>query len=221
MGLAAALGVEVARTVDDIRSDLIREMESGSVASKRELLAKLDYEVFEAVRERGNLAFLAIGRPEKEGCYCHVNDLLRDIIGTLTGSFDAVVLDGEAGIEQINRRVLERVTHLLEISDASARGLNVARTIQGVARAAVRCERAGLILNRIRGEAELGKLAIPAELTLLGRVFEDQAVRDAGIDGASLLGLPDGRFLTAVRACLSRIGIPASIPPSIPPRCTG
>jgi len=87
--------------------------------------------------------------------------------------------------------------------------------------AGVHCERAGLILNRIRGEAELGKLAIPAELTLLGRVFEDQAVRDAGIDGACLLDLPDGRFLTAVRACLSRIGIPASIPPSIPPRCTG
>src|SRR4030042_1176130 len=85
------------------------------------------------LEERGDLAFLAIGRPEKEGCYCQVNDFLREIIESAAKSFDYVVIDGEAGIEQVNRRVMERVTHLILISDASARGINVARTIQSVA----------------------------------------------------------------------------------------
>ena len=130
----------------------------------------------------------------------------------------------EACVEERRRAegwlTCEEAAALLEISDASARGLNVARTIQGVARAAVRYERAGLILNRIRGEDELGKLAIPAELTLLGWVPEDQAVRDAGIAGACLLDLPDDGFFAAVRACLARIGIPAASP-AAGPHATG
>lgn len=210
VGLASALGVEVTRTVDDIRSDVIRQLESGTRTDRREILAHLDYQVFEAVRERGNLAFLAIGRPEKQGCYCNVNDFLRDIIGTLVGNFDAVVIDGEAGIEQVNRRVLERVTHLVQVSDGSARGITVAQAILKVAQAAVAYERTGLILNRIRGEAEARTLAVPDELNYLGWVPEDDAVRRSGMQGTSLLDLPPGPFLEAVRACLARVGIPAA-----------
>ena len=207
VGLASALGVEVTRTVDDIRTDLIGHMARDKGRSTRELLSNLDYEVFEAVRERGNLAFLAIGRPEKQGCYCQVNDLLRDIIADLAESFDAVVIDGEAGIEQVNRRVMERVTHLLVVSDASARGINVVRTIGSVANSAVQYERTGLILNRIRGEEELRGLAIPQEPPFLGWVPEDEAVREADIGGRSLLDLPRSRFTDAVRECLGRMGV--------------
>ena len=210
VGLASALGVEVTRTVDDIRSDVIRQLESGTHTERRELLAHLDYEVFEAVREHGHLAFLAIGRPERQGCYCQVNDFLRDIIGTLVGSFDAVVIDGEAGIEQVNRRVLEKVTHLVQVSDGSVRGLTVARTIQAVAHTAVAYEQAGLILNRIRDAAEAQTLAVPAELNYLGWVPEDDAVRRSAMQGTSLLDLPPGPFLEAVRTCLARMDLPAA-----------
>mgnify|MGYP003298258147 CR=1 FL=1 len=44
-----------------------------------------------------------------------------------------VVVDGEAGIEQINRRVMEKVTHLLLITDASKKGTQVISTIKNVA----------------------------------------------------------------------------------------
>ena len=208
-GLASALGVEVVRTVDDIRTDLIGHMQSADGSSRKELLSNLDYEVFEAVRERGNLAFLAIGRPEKEGCYCQVNDLLRDIIADLAENFDTVVIDGEAGIEQVNRRVMERVTHLLAVSDASARGINVAKAVRAVANSAVRYQRTGLILNRIRPDEDLRDLAIPDGLPCLGCVPEDETVRDADIHGRSLLDLSNSRFLDAVRDCLCRMGIVA------------
>ncbi|MDY6931003.1 MAG: hypothetical protein SVJ22_03700 [Halobacteriota archaeon] len=36
----------------------------------------LDYEVFEALEEGSNFGVLAIGRPEDEGCYCEVNEIL-------------------------------------------------------------------------------------------------------------------------------------------------
>ena len=129
VGLATALGFKGERTVNDIRNDLIGRIEKGESENRQALLAALDYEVFAALEERENVAFLAIGRPEKEGCYCKVNDMLRDIIESVARNFDYVVIDGEAGIEQVNRRVLSTVTHLLLVSDASAKGLKVIETI--------------------------------------------------------------------------------------------
>ena len=90
-----------------------------------ELLGEARCQIFDAVAESRGFAFLAIGRPESAGCYCKVNGYLKEVIGLLAGSFDYVVIDGEAGVEQINRRVMEKVTHLLLITDASRKGTQV------------------------------------------------------------------------------------------------
>ncbi len=117
----------------------------------------LDYEVFEALEERDGFALLAIGRPEDEGCFCRVNTLLKDIIGDLADKFDIVLIDGEAGIEQINRRVMKTVDHLVLVSDTSAKGIGVANTIARVAgeRRRSTSQSMGLVLNRVRSEAEV------------------------------------------------------------------
>ena len=94
-------------------------------------------------------AFLAIGRPESSGCYCKVNSYLKEVIGLLANSFDFVVIDGEAGIEQIQRRVMEKVTHLLLITDQSKKGTQVVATIKQVADELIRYDRIGVIVNRV------------------------------------------------------------------------
>lgn len=52
------------------------------------------------------------------------------MITLLSEQFDYVVIDGEAGIEQINRRVMEKVTHLVLVTDASKKGCQVVKTIK-------------------------------------------------------------------------------------------
>jgi len=207
IGLATALGITVGKTVDDIRNDLIRQVTSGQSADKARMLAMLDYEMFSAIEERRNLAFIAIGRPEKEGCYCQVNHILKDVIASVAGNFNYVVIDGEAGIEQVNRRVMETVTHLLLVSDASAKGIRVADTIRQVAAAAIGFERAGLILNRIRDSGEYDRLAIPPGMEPLGWLPEDDRLRDADIKGESLLDLPDTPAFEALKSCLAALGL--------------
>ena len=71
----------------------------------------------------------------------------------ISEQFDYVVIDGEAGIEQINRRVMEKVTHLLLISDTSKKGLEVIKTIENVAMELVKYDRIGLIVNRVEDPA--------------------------------------------------------------------
>ena len=62
-------------------------------------------------------------------------------------------LDGEAGIEQINRRVMEKVTHLVLITDTSRKGTQVVQTIRKVADELVMYEQAGIIINRVPDES--------------------------------------------------------------------
>lgn len=207
VGLAGALGMHCRRTVDDVRNRLIARIKNGAPGDREEIAAHLDYEVLEALEERENIAFLAIGRPEQDGCYCQVNQFLKEIITGLSAAFDYVVIDGEAGLEQINRRVMAAVTHLLLVSDASARGLNVAGTIRKVAEKTIAFTESGLILNRVRNGAEASCVRIPPVLTLLGWLPEDDSVRDFDIAGQSLLALCDSPLGKALRAALGHMGI--------------
>ncbi|MEI6608225.1 MAG: AAA family ATPase [Deltaproteobacteria bacterium] len=203
VGLATALGFRGNRTINDIRNDLIGRIEKGESENRQALLAALDYEVLAALEERENVAFLAIGRPEREGCYCKVNAMLRDIIESVARNFDYVVIDGEAGIEQVNRRVLATVTHLLLVSDASAKGLKVIETIGTVAGLAVHYQKAGLLLNRIRGEGEKEKLSLPSGIALIGWIPEDDGIRDADIAGRNLMEIPPCPAIEAVKAAIT------------------
>ena len=204
-GLAHALGLPAGRTVDDIRNDLVHRLENGEITDKARMLAMLDYDLLAALEERDNLGFLAVGRPEKEGCYCRVNQLLKEMIQSLAGQFDVVVIDGEAGIEQINRRVMTHVTHLLLISDLSARGIRVAGTIGKVAGNSLCKGKATLILNRVGADTDIGMARIPAGLSLGGWIPEDDALRCADMAGTSILDMAPFPAAAAVAACLNTL----------------
>lgn len=206
VGFSSALGVQVGKTVDDIRTELIEAVQNGQKEDKASLLSRLDYQVFEAMEEKDGFAFLAIGRPETEGCYCKVNTYLKEIIAGLAAQFDYVVIDGEAGIEQINRRVMDKVTHLLLVSDASFKGANVIKAIHRVAGRVLEYERTGVILNRLKNEGELDKVDLDS-LTLLGFLAEDDVIRSFDIEGTPLLRLPEGPSVDAMRKILDAFDI--------------
>lgn len=191
-GLAGALGVTVRKTVDDVRKDLIARIQRGEPAVGVQTLKLLDYEVFDALHEQDGFAMLAIGRPEDEGCFCKVNSLLKDIIADLSDRFDVVLIDGEAGVEQINRRVMKTVGHLVLVSDISAKGLAVAETIAHVARDnhAVAFSDIGIILNRVRDAHEVEDIRGRIRLDIYGWIREDDLIREYDFRGKPLTDLP-------------------------------
>ena len=193
VGLCTALGISVKKTVDDIRNDLIKSIKKGEGQDKTATLKMLDYELFDALTEYNNVGLLAIGRPESEGCFCKVNSLLKDIIQDLAKNFDVVLIDGEAGVEQINRRVMKTVDHLIMISDTSAKGVNVANTIKHLAQdnQAVNYKSMGMILNRVRDESEVHNIKNNVSLNVLGWLPEDDLIREFDFYGRSFLEFPD------------------------------
>ena len=155
VGLSTALGIDVKMTIDDIRKEIVATVEGGDTKTAIELLGDARYKIFDALVETDGYAFIAVGRPETAGCYCKINSYLKEVISLLSSEFDYVVIDGEAGIEQINRRVMEKVTHLILITDPSKKGCQVINTIKGVADDLVMYEKIGAVINRIPDESVL------------------------------------------------------------------
>ncbi len=205
IGLATALGVPVQKTLDDIRKEIVTKTVSGETREAVDLLHEARFHVFEAMAENSKFAFLAIGRPETAGCYCGVNAYLKEVIAALADEFDYVVIDGEAGIEQINRRVMERVTHLLLVSDQSKKGISVLRNIRSLSVDLIHPERTGAVLNRVEN-ADWNQFVDLGDIELLAVIAPDEAQLQNDIRGLSVFELPEGSpLLAGVERALRRM----------------
>jgi CO dehydrogenase maturation factor len=199
IGLGIALSQSPRRSVNDIRKEIISAVKEHSTDSL-DLAASVDYKMMEIIEEAGNLGFVYVGRPEEEGCYCQLNTLLREAIETLSSHFDLTLIDAEAGVEQVNRRVMRSVSHLLLVSDATIKGLRVAESIRKVADEAVNYRKLGLIINRSRSEDDFGRLVSQTNLPVLGWIPEDETVREHDAQARSFLEIPACPALEAVRS---------------------
>jgi CO dehydrogenase maturation factor len=204
---AVGLSTVLDKTIDDIRKEVIKNVEGGDTKTAVELLGEAKYEIMDAVVEQDGYAFIAIGRPETAGCYCKINSYLKEVITMLSDKFDYVVIDGEAGIEQINRRVMEKVTHLLLVTDASKKGCQVVQTIKKVADELVMYDRIGVIANRIP-DMDVAKLMDIGDLELLSVIQSDSKLAQADVLGENVFNLPDDAIIVeGAKKALVNMGI--------------
>lgn len=208
VGLATALDVEVTQTVDDIRKSILAASK-GDREKKRtiEMLGEVRFRIFDAMVEKDGYAFIAVGRPEAAGCYCSINAYLKEVISMLSGEFDYVVIDGEAGIEQVNRRVMEKVTHMILVTDPSKKGTRVIQTIKTVADELVMYKEIGAVVNRINDEALKGYIDT-GDIPVLSYISDDNTLALYDVQGRSVLELPDdSNLVKGVRQALETIRI--------------
>ena len=146
--LPYTLGMTVNKTVGDFRREIIENPEE----KRRIADLHMGTVIGEMVTPGKGFDLLVMGRPEAPGCFCTVNDLLRYGIETLAREYDVTIIDGEAGPEQVNRRVMQCLDALLVVADTSFRSLETARDIIAVAqsREVVKIGRTGLVINKFR-----------------------------------------------------------------------
>lgn len=207
VGLSTALGIDVKMTIDDIRKEIVETVEDGQTKAAIELLGDARYKIFDALVETDGFAFIAVGRPESAGCYCKINTYLKEVISILSNEFDYVVIDGEAGIEQINRRVMEKVTHLLLITDASKKGTQVISTIKSVADELVMYKKIGAIVNRIPDESVIEHINTNG-IPVLSYISTDSNLAIYDIEGKNITKLPDdSNVVEGAKKALVEMGI--------------
>lgn len=207
MSLPYTLGIEAdpQKTITAMRRSIV-----GYNDVKKKMNDRPMREVIrDAVHYGDGFDLLLMGRPEEPGCYCAVNDLLRHGMDMLVQDYSISVVDGEAGPEQINRRVLKDLDMLLVVSDMSARSLETARGIVEIAMAnenGISVRKAGLVLNRVRNDEPLHDLVEKVGVPVVGYIPEDSILNKYDREGKSLRELPaDAPSVAAVETILKQI----------------
>lgn len=192
LGLTNALGIKVEKTIGKVRETVIDTARKGSESDKVELAEMLDYMLLETLVEKDDFSLLAMGRSESQGCFCSVNTLLRDAINVLSEKFQTILIDGEAGLEQINRQVISNLDCLMVLTDGSARGLQTVMLLKEMVEKdqVVSCDKLGVIFNRANGNHELlKKSAKDIGINVFGIVSQDEEVADYDTRGEALINL--------------------------------
>ena len=205
MSLCYTTGLKVDKTVSVLRSELV-----GMREARDKLSDGPTKDLMRSILAHGQgFDLLTMGRPEEPGCFCACNELLRFGIDTLMGDYDYVVVDGEAGPEQLNRRVMKSVDCLLVMADMSARSLQTAAGIISVAKAGennIDVKTTGLVLNRVRNDQPKEELLQKVGLEVFGELPEDAMVNKYDRENTSLFELPmDSACPQAVLAILKKL----------------
>ena len=116
--------------------------------------------------------------------------------------FDCMVeMDGFSFI------AIEKVTHLMLITDSSKKGCGVIKTIKNVADDLVMYDKIGAVVNRVPSEEVLEYMDL-GDIPLLGWIPADANLTECDLKGKSVLGIADDTaIVTGLRAALNKLGI--------------
>jgi CO dehydrogenase maturation factor len=108
---------------------------------------------------------------------------LKTVIHEISSDYPYVVLDNEAGLENLSRRIVQKLDVLIMVADPSRRGLDTVKRLHDLAEEMdIRYNRLVIIVNRLRNDQKLPDAA-----------FELKRMTGAGL----IVGLPDDLQLAA------------------------
>ncbi len=189
--LGEALGLDADNTIADILEETKAEKPLPAGMTKSQFI---QYKLQSALIEGEKVDLLSMGTPEGPGCYCYPNDLLRGHMNELAKNYDYLVLDNEAGLEHLSRRVAQDVDYMVVTSDATARGIRSAGRVGELMRdLGTKVGGVGLVVTKVRSAEELEALRPEIERTglkLLGTVPYDEDIVRYDLEGKALASLP-------------------------------
>jgi CO dehydrogenase maturation factor len=150
--LDAALGVSVEKTVGGVREEA-REIAGKGMASGISKQQLLEMKIAQCLVEADDFDLIAMGRPEGPGCYCYANNVLKSVLTEISSHYPYVVLDNEAGLENLSRRIVQKVDLLVMVADPSQRGLETISRLHALAlEMEIKYNQLAIIINRLRGD---------------------------------------------------------------------
>lgn len=210
--LNEALGLEVHATIGSLREESLKAVRAGGERPGGMTTEQLfDYQVHQSVIESDGVDLMVMGRPEGPGCYCAANNIIRKYTDLLADDYEYVVIDNEAGMEHLSRRTTHAVDLLLIVSDATVKGVQTIKRIDGlVDELDLDVKERKFIINRIPGDpAKIVDYAGSIGLNIDATIPQDENIAEYDMEGKAVCNLPeDSVALKALFELLDRIAIP-------------
>ncbi len=149
-------GAEYPNTIADIREDA-KNLSSQNMSRSEFFNLKLE----QAITEMNGVDLIVMGRPEGSGCYCAVNNVLRDYLLKLGKDYKFIVIDNEAGMEHLSRRTASNIDELLLVSDPTLVGIQAAiNAYVTTKKANLKVKGISLIINKATKELDKDKIRL-------------------------------------------------------------
>lgn len=193
--LADSLGLTVKETIGSILDNMPKDPQKIPAGMTKDRF--IEYQVQTTVSEGDGFDLIAMGRPEGPGCYCYVNNVLRNTVGALIKDYDFIVIDNEAGLEHFSRRTTRSADTLVVVSDPTGVGLKSAQRIAALVKElGIKSNKSFLLINR----DDVKKKPAGTALDYLGSLPLDEQIVRASRTGISIWQLDnDAASLNALR----------------------
>jgi len=200
--LAEALGLDGVGTISNIIDQVAKEPES--VPKNMGKDAFIEYKVHGDISENDGFDLLVMGRPEGPGCYCYINNVLRNCLGKLIAHYRFVIVDNEAGMEHFSRKTMRSCDQLLVVSDQTQAGLRSAKRIFSlIDELGISAKRRFLIVNRAEKKEDNEDLRHEFGVDGVFAIPFDKQLLRLSVDNGSISGLKKN---SEVLMTIERIG---------------
>jgi len=190
--LASALGVKVKKTVGQVREFII-EASPRSLAGTDKASA-LEMALHDIVVETEGFDILVMGRSEGPGCYCAINNIVRQVIDYKANSYDFTVLDCEAGLEHLSRRTSQDMDLMIVVTEPTLNGILTARMVHELAsELSISFLEIVVVANKVTPETKpaVERLAQENGLKIAAYIPYDPQVSRLDVLGEPIIKLPE------------------------------
>lgn len=189
--LGERIGLQGNKTIGGLRQEL-RDAPDKVPAGipKREWIERL---VNESLIESVGFDMVVMGRTEGPGCYCSVNNMLRDILSQINKNYKAIVIDNEAGLEHLSRQTDGKVDVMLIACTPTLSGARTVQRIQElINQLGIKPGKTSLLLSQTNHEINpsIEGILRDTNLEIIGRIPSDPAILEYEVLGKSLLEVP-------------------------------
>ena len=156
----------------------------------------IEVEIFNCFLHKKFFDVIEMGRTEGEGCYCSVNNVLKNALDIISENYDLVLVDSPAGLEHFARKTGKDVSDLMIIIDPSKMAFHTLKRILDISReVSLNFKNYWVLGNRFlesRQEIIIQKLKSlnNAKIQFLGFIPEDIELMKYNLFGKNLLYLP-------------------------------
>jgi len=205
--LATVLGIPVEKTVGDLREETVKAVKDLPAGMSKSHY--IEAGLHEIVVETEKVDLITMGRAEGPGCYCYVNNLLRQFSDKLQSSYDWIVVDNEAGLEHLSRRTATRIDQLFVVVNANPLSIECAGRIDEItADLQYGVSHKSLLANNVNDEnmlAEIRRRTANLNMEFLGSVPHDAEMERMVFEGRSLFELDQSPAAARIDELMSQM----------------
>jgi CO dehydrogenase maturation factor len=201
--LPEKLGIEAEGTIGDMRNSSVEDPDSIPAGmSRHEYMAM---SVRRLIAESDKVDMLVMGRPEGVGCYCFTNNVLKECFEDIIPKYKFTVIDNEAGMEHLSRKVIPFADNLLIVSDPTLIGIKTAARLKELAKdVKISVEKTILVINNVTSDVsalirESQSLGFDATVT----IPHDDLISKAAMESTELNIPKDSKFGKAVEELIT------------------